>query len=125
MEWVLAILFIASAILFILSFVRKDASKVDQQIEQLTLNFDDEVNQLQEKIRKIEIDTEITAQETGILSGSSEKRLLLRNVLDLYKRGYSVESIAGRTKQNKEDIEQMLTPYMKAKAEGGKVANEI
>ncbi|MGE7764840.1 hypothetical protein [Peribacillus sp. NPDC096540] len=125
MEWALVILFGVGVLLFILSFIKKDSIKVDQQLEQLACTFGDEVNQLQEKIRKIEIDTEITAQETGILAGSSEQRLLLREVLDLHKRGYSFESIALKTKQSENEIERLLTPYIKTNNERRNVANDI
>jgi LPS O-antigen subunit length determinant protein (WzzB/FepE family) len=125
MEWALIILFAAAVLLFILSFIKKDSVKVDSQLEQIASTFGDEMNVLQEKIRNIEIDAEITVQEAGILAMSSEKRNLLREVLDLHKRGYSFESIALKTKQSEEEIERMLTPYMKTTNERRNVANDI
>jgi len=125
MEWALAILFGVAVILFILSFIKTDSPKVEDQLEQLSLTFGGEVNQLQEKIRTLEIDAEITAQEAGILAASSEQRILLREVLDLHKRGYSVESIAMKTGQNTNEIERLIAPYVKTKQERGRVANDI
>lgn len=125
MEWALIILFAAAVLLFILSFIKKDSAKVDSQLEQLAITFGDEMNVLQEKIRNIEIDAEITVQEAGVLAMTSEKRNLLREVLDLHKRGYSFESIAIKTKQPEDEIESMLTPYIKTKNERRIVANDI
>lgn len=125
MEWALVILFGAAVLLFILSFIKKDSVKVDSQLEQIASTFGDEMNVLQEKIRNIEIDAEITVQEAGILAMSSEKWSLLREVLDLHKRGYSFESIALKTKQTENEIEHLLTPYIKTKNERSKVANDI
>ncbi|MFE4811877.1 hypothetical protein ACFQ9Y_12010 [Peribacillus simplex] len=125
MEWALIILFAAAVLLFILSFIKKDSVKVDSQLEQVAITFGDEMNVLQEKIRNIEIDAEITVQEAGVLAMSSETRILLREVLDLHKRGYSVESIALKTKQPEDEIERMLTPYIKTKNERRNVANDI
>ncbi|WP_340371615.1 hypothetical protein [Peribacillus sp. FSL E2-0218] len=125
MEWALVILFGAAVLLFILSFSKKDSVKVDEQMEQLASSFGDEMSVLQEKIRNIEIDAEITAQEAGVLALSSEKRSLLREVLDLHKRGYSTESIALKTKHPENEIENLLTPYIKAKNERRTVANDI
>ncbi|KWW11486.1 hypothetical protein AS888_01685 [Peribacillus simplex] len=125
MEWALVILFGAAVLLFILSFSKKDSVKVDEQMEQLASSFADEMSVLQEKIRNIEIDAEITAQEAGVLALSSEKRNLLREVLDLHKRGYSTESIALKTKHPENEIENLLTPYIKAKNERRTVANDI
>ncbi|MBT2665178.1 hypothetical protein J7J00_06705 [Bacillus sp. ISL-4] len=125
MEWALIILFAAAVLLFILSFIKKDSVKVDSQLEQVAITFGDEMNVLQEKIRNIEIDAEITVQEAGVLAMSSETRILLREVLDLHKRGYSFESIALKTNQPEDEIERMLTPYIKTKNERRNVANDI
>lgn len=120
MEWTLAILFGAAILLLMLSFVKtKGETKVEQQLEDISLSFMDEVHQLQHQIRNIEIDAEITAQEAGILSASSPERILLRDVLDLYKRGYSLESIATKKRMSPNEIEQLLAPYMKNKEERG------
>lgn len=120
MEWALAILFGAAILLLILSFSKtKGATKVEQQLEDISLTFMDEVHQLQQQLRNIEIDAEITAQEAGILAASSPERILLRDALDLYKRGYSLESIATKKRMNHNEIEQLLAPYMKNKEERG------
>ncbi|MFD9626692.1 hypothetical protein [Peribacillus muralis] len=125
MEWALVILFGAAVLLFILSFSKKDSIKMDQQLEQLASNLGNEMNVLQEKIRNIEIDAEITVHEAGVLAMSSEERILLREVLDLHKRGYSFESIALKTKQPENEIERLLSPYIKNKNERRNVANDI
>ncbi len=126
-EWTIVILLGAAVLLLILSFAKtKQSSKtVDQQIEELSYSFTNEITQLQQQIRNIELDAEISAKEAGILSSSSKQRLLLREALDLYKRKYSFESIAQRTKLTPYEVEHLLTPYMKAKDEGSKVTNEI
>ncbi|MFJ7745906.1 hypothetical protein [Peribacillus sp. NPDC097295] len=125
MSWALAILFGVAVILFIVSYIKTDSAKVEQQMEQITSTFGDEVNQLQMQIRTLEINAEIMAQEAGLLSGPSEKWSLLHDVLDLYKRGYSLDSIAAKKDRSIEEIEYMLVPYIKAKDERRKVANDI
>lgn len=125
MSWALAILFAVAVILFIVSFIKTDSAKVEQQMEQITSTFGDEVSQLQMQIRNLEIDAEIMAQEAGLLSGPSEKWSLLHDVLDLYKRGYSLDSIAAKKERSIEEIEYMLVPYIKVKDERRKVANDI
>ncbi|HBI05406.1 MAG TPA: hypothetical protein DDY49_15430 [Paenibacillaceae bacterium] len=123
MGWALFILFGAAVVLLVLSY--RQTSKIEkegQKVEQVSLSFMDEVYQLQQQIRNLEIDTEIIAQETGILKGSRSNRVLLREVLDLYKRGYSFDSIASKNKLPKNEVKSMLSPYMKATDERGKVA---
>lgn len=117
MEWTLAILFGAAVLLLILSFYKtvQSSSKVEQQIDQLTYTFMNDVNQIQQQIRNIELDAEITAQEAGVLAGSSSQRIMVREALDLHKRGYSFESIATKIQLTENEVEQLLAPYIKTK----------
>ena len=125
MGWALAILFGVAILLLILSFFKtKETSKVEQQIEDISLSFTDKVHQLQQQIRNIELDAEITAQEAGLLAASSKHRILLRDVIDLHRRGYSFESIALKKQMTPNEIEQLLAPYMKSKDERSMVAHE-
>ena len=125
MEWALAILFGVAILLLVLSFFKtKETSKVEQQIEDISLSFTDKVHQLQQQIRNIELDAEITAQEAGILAASSTHRILLRDVIDLHRRGYSFESIALKKQMTPNEIEHLLAPYMKSKDERSMVAHE-
>ncbi|GIN57027.1 hypothetical protein [Lederbergia ruris] len=122
MEWMLAILLGVAVVLLILSFVkaRQESSKVEREVDQLSLTLTDELYKLQEKIRFLEIDGEINAQELGIPTSSSEKRNLLREAIDLQKRGYSLENIAARKGLPKEEMEQLLAPYMGKEGEKSK-----
>ena len=127
MEWTLAVLFGAAVLLIIFSFVKtKQSSKAaEQQIDQLSFTFMDEVHQLQQQIRNIEIDAEITAREAGLLAGSSKHRILVREALDLQRRGYSIESIALKKQLTTKEIESLLAPYITKEDEGSKVTNDI
>lgn len=126
MEWTLAILFLIAVILLIVSVVKtRQASKVEQrEIDTVYVSLMEEINKLQEKIRTIELDGEITAQEARVLGMNTKDRLLLREILDLYKRGYTLEGIAEKTKVTERKVETLLTPYMAPKLERGNVTNE-
>ena len=126
MEWTLAILFAVAVLLLILSFVtsRRSSKVANQQIDQIAINFSNEISQLQQKVRNVEIDTEITAQETGIFAGSPEQMLLLRDMIDLHKRGYSLENIASKHHLTPDEIDRLLGPYMKSKSERSEVIHE-
>ncbi len=126
MEWALAILFAVAIVLLILSFIKtkESSSKVEQEMDQLSFTFMDEIHQLQKQIRNIEIDAEITVQEAGLLASSSKHRQLMREVLDLHRRGYSIENIAAKNSLTNSEIESLLDPYIKPKNERSKVANE-
>lgn len=123
----LGILFGAALILLILSFIKEkqSTSNLEQQIDQVSFSLMNEVDQLQQQVRKIEFDTEIIAQEAGILADSPMQRILLREMLDLHKRGYSFESIATEKQLTKDEVEHFLSPYIKVKDEGGTSANDL
>ncbi|WP_071395130.1 hypothetical protein [Bacillus tuaregi] len=127
MEWAIAILFVAAIILLILSFRKtKDSSKaIEQQIEEMSFTFMDEVTKLQQQIRNVELDAEITVQEAGIEIGTASHRQRLREILELHRRGYSLDSIAMKQQMSMEEVKQLLAPYIRTKDEGGKAANDI
>ncbi|KQL53956.1 hypothetical protein AN964_10900 [Heyndrickxia shackletonii] len=126
MEWTLAILFVVSALLLIISIIMtRRASKAEQKgIDMVHLSVMDDINNMQDSIRNLEFDIEIMMKEAGIQL-SSEKRAIMREVLDLYKRKYSIESIAAQKQVSENEIKQILSSYLGSKDEGGKVANEI
>ncbi|MBS4173028.1 hypothetical protein [Bacillus sp. FJAT-49736] len=125
MEWTLTILFVVSALLLIISILMtRQASKAEQKgIDMVHLSVMDDINNMQDSIRNIEFDLEIMAKEAGIQL-SSEDRVFTREVLDLYNRKYSIESIAAQKKVSEDQIKEVLAPFLTSKDEGGKVANE-
>lgn len=124
MEWALAILFGAAILLLILSFYMTKQPPKSDQLEKLAVSFMEEVQSLEKQIRNIELDAEITAHEAGVKVGSSEKRALLREVLDLYKRGYSITSIAEEKRLPINEVKFLLSPYMERETGRGSVAND-
>ena len=50
-------------------------------------------------------------------------RKLKRELLDLYKRGYSLEGIAKEKRLPVDEVEKKLNPYIRQVHEGGKVVN--
>jgi hypothetical protein len=119
MEWVLAILFGTAALLLILSFFKtRQSSKAEiQKIDMIHMSVMEEIDKLQLQMRNMELDGEITAQELGIQVSLTKERLLLRELLDLYKRGYSIESMAVKKQLNHNEIEQLLAPFLSSKDE--------
>ncbi|ASV66460.1 hypothetical protein MKX67_06920 [Cytobacillus sp. FSL W7-1323] len=124
MEWVLAILLGAAVVLLILSFVKGKQSKSEQEqhIDQVSFSLMDEIHQLQQKVKFMEIDAEITAVEAGTSEVQSDHRLLLREMIDLHRRGYSNESIAQKLKMSLQEVNNLLAPYEKRSTERSKVA---
>ncbi|WP_421384037.1 hypothetical protein ACOJQI_05635 [Bacillus salacetis] len=119
MGWVIAILFGSAVVLLILSFIKTTQSKsqLEYQIEHSSISLMNEIHELQKQIRNIELDAEITAKQAGAIEMDSQERLMLREVLDMHKRGYSVDSIAEKTELNPHEVERLLAPYMVRKLE--------
>ncbi|WP_245638982.1 hypothetical protein [Priestia koreensis] len=116
----IAILFAVAIILLLLSFrrTRQSHSQMEQNLEQMTLSFGREVNDLQDRIREVELDSAITAHQSKAWDLESEERIVLREMLDMNQRGYSYESISRKIKTfSPEQVEDLLSPYDKKKKE--------
>lgn len=124
MEWTLLGLFLLSALLLVFSIVKsvRDSKVEKKQIDLVHVSMMKEINSIQDSIRDIELDIEVVTKEAGIPL-SAEEKLFMREVIDLYRRNYSIESIAEKKEVPVTEIEQLLTPYLKIKDEGGQVAN--
>ncbi|KKK37134.1 hypothetical protein WQ57_15525 [Mesobacillus campisalis] len=125
MEMALAILFGSATILLILSLASmKRASKVQkEQVDTYYVAMLEETSKLQEQIAKMQLDGEITAQEAGIVGMDSKERALLRELLDLHKRGYTIKSMSSQTRLAENEIEQLLAPYVSSKKERRNVSH--
>ena len=126
MEWAIALLFAAAVVLLILSYSKNNqqSKSFEKQLEETTFTYMEEINKLQEQIRNLELDSEIIAVQAGLLNGSGQ-RILHREILDLYKRGYSAESIALKKQLSVDEIEQLLSPFKQLSNEGSNVAHDI
>nr|WP_263326468.1 hypothetical protein [Neobacillus sp. Marseille-Q6967] len=124
MEWTLAGLFGISIVLLVISLAKNfHMSKVNhREIDVVHISMMKEINTIQESIKDLELDLEVMAKETGVQL-SSEEKVLLREVIDLYRRNYSIESIAEMKQVSVNEIEQLLAPYSKVKEERRLVAN--
>jgi hypothetical protein len=124
MEWTLFGLFLLSAFLLVFSIVKtyRDSKAEKKQIDLVHVSMMKEINSIQDSIRDIELDIEVVTKEAGIQL-SAEEKLFMREVIDLYRRNYSIKSIAEMKEVPVIEIEQLLTPYLKIKDEGGLVAN--
>jgi hypothetical protein len=113
-----------SALLLVFSIVKtyRDSKLEKKQIDLVHVSMMKEINSIQDSIRDIELDIEVVIKESGIQLSADEK-LFMREVIDLYRRNYSIESIAEKKEVPETEIEQLLTPYLKVKDEGGLVAN--
>ncbi len=126
MEWMLALLLGTAIVLLIVSFVKEDkGSKIEDQIEHLSISFMQELHQVKNQLRDIELDAEIAAKDAQQQNRSNSHQQLLREILDLHKRGYSVEGIALETSLEPHEVDRLLSPYLDGQVEERtKVAND-
>lgn len=126
MEWTLGGLFAVSALLLIMSGIKgRKASKEElKEIDMIHVSTMNEIKDIKDSIRKMELDIEIITNESN-LPISAEERIFRREVLDLYNRKYSIENIAGQKKVSENEIRQIIAPYITEKNERSKVTNEI
>lgn len=126
MKIALVVLFSTAVVLLLISLLklRKQTKEEKKQLDTYYSVFLDETNKLQEQIKKLELNEEVTAQEAGIMPYNSEERQVMVKMLDLYKRGYSMKSIASQTKLTEEEVTQLLTPYEGPSQRRRKAAND-
>lgn len=125
MEWTLAGLLGISVLLLLISILKTYQASIAEhkRIDMVHISVTKEINDMQASIRNIELDIDIVMKEAGIKL-STEEKLFTREVLDLYKRNYSIESISTRKQVTENEIKQLLASYQTSKDERGKVANE-
>lgn len=126
MEWTLILLIAISAVLLIVSIIsnRNTEKQKHKEIDMVHVSVMKDINSVHEQIRNLELDIEVVTREAGIQL-TPEEIIFKREVLDLYKRKYSIETIAEKMKATETEINQLLTPYLAAKDERSKLANEI
>lgn len=119
MGWTIVILLLIAIALLVMSFVKNNQNEktIEQQIDQMTYTFKDEIYQLQQHLRDVEIDGEITAHVSGNPISSAD-RSLLRELLNLQRRGYSLETIASKKQLSIAEIERLIAPYVKKNERG-------
>jgi hypothetical protein len=126
MEWALVFLFGAAALLLVLSFYQMKRTSIEEQrqIDTIYYSLNEEILKLQKQVRELELDKEIMEQKDDSQPISFEERALLREMLDLYKRGYTIDGIAAKKELKSQEVKELLTPYIFSKNERRAAANE-
>ncbi|TMW74122.1 response regulator transcription factor [Alteribacter natronophilus] len=130
MGWTIALMFGVSALLFLLSFARKDPSKeMEKQLENFSISLMKEMYQLKKKVNVLEEEHMIAngtreaaaasledysfeekqSASSQTHSGEQPSRQLTRDdVLALYEEGYSVKAISEETYRTEQEIDDLL-----------------
>lgn len=126
MELTLAILLGIAVILLVFSFIniKKQSIMEQKEIDNIYFQMMKEIEELQKQIRQLELESEIIGQEVFGNTKSAEERALLRDILDLFKRGYSIQGIAAEKKLDEAKVEELLAPFKTDKKERGTAENE-
>ncbi|MBU8905717.1 hypothetical protein [Desertibacillus haloalkaliphilus] len=109
MELIIITLFIASCLLFVLSFIKKDRSKeVENQIENFSITLMQEIYQLKKKVRILEEEILVGHEEKYLSNTYPPTETLKQEVNDYYDSGYSIEKIAELTSLAEHEVESLL-----------------
>ncbi|WP_409289287.1 hypothetical protein [Peribacillus sp. SCS-37] len=115
MELVILTLLILSAVLFVLSFLRKDGVKVlEKEVEQLSLSYMQDMYRLNKKISILE--EELLQDSIGGFNSTGNREpeknsvneILKNQVLALYRQGLSVERISAQSTLSQEEILEII-----------------
>ena len=126
MNIALITLFSTAVVLLLIAFMKmkRQTKEEKKQLDSYYAVMLDETNKLQEQINKLELNAEVTAQEAGIMAYHSEERQVMVKMLDLYKRGYSIKSIASMHKLTEDEVVELLAPFEGPSQRRRKVAND-
>lgn len=112
------ILIIIGAIIVIISFfIGNNSKRTEKDLEQLTLTFYNENNQLKQRIKVIEEELLLPSKTSAIKSTpkkssavnvSSINKILVSQVLVLHDQGYSMNEIAKRSSLSYDEIASIL-----------------
>lgn len=124
MEWTLIGLIGISALLLFVSIAmnRKAEKQKQKEIDLVHVAVMKDIKDVHEQIRNIELDIEIVTKEAGIQL-SPEEINLKREVLDLYKRKYSIQTIAEKKQVSEREVNELLAPYLTLRDERSKMAH--
>lgn len=116
MEYTILSLLVVTILLILLSLLKKDRSKqIEEQIEQLSITYLQEIYLLKKKIKILE--EEILATSSGKLfhanTGGNQKVDLLSEVIEYYEAGYSENKIAELTTLSEHEVHNLLRNYLK------------
>ncbi|MFD1706619.1 hypothetical protein ACFSCZ_07605 [Siminovitchia sediminis] len=123
MEWTLGGLFAASIVLLVISGLRerRNQKKTQTEMDMMHITTMNEMKDVREELRRIELDMDIFKKASGIqLSG--EEITFIREVLDLYHRKYSIVNIAEQKQASEEQIRRIISTYTETNQERRKVA---
>ncbi|GAF63182.1 hypothetical protein [Alkalihalobacillus trypoxylicola] len=122
---IIILLSLAIILLIVSFFVSNNKAKEEERMEQFSVSFMEEIQGVQNQMRNLELDTEMLAKDAGVNIGSERDRKLRRDLLSLYKRGYSYEGIAKEKRMPQDEVESLLKPYVRSNGEGSKVVNGL
>ncbi len=121
-EIAIIILFSIAILLFVLSFFRRDrTTEIEKQLENISITYMQEMYQLKKKIRLLEEELLVNHQRSPFLkqSKSAAKQQLLKEVVNYYEQGDSVEEIAKATGLTIDEVQSLLIPYLQVGKEEG------
>jgi hypothetical protein len=104
-------LFTFAALLFILSLFRKDKTvELENQIEQMSITYMQEIYQLKRKVRYLEEELLISAEQSNSLRQNhlNSHKKLLEEIFDLYERGFDIHAIASKTRLSPDEVNHLL-----------------
>lgn len=113
-EWTIGLLCGTAMLLLAISIYRnvKASKEAESQITMTHISILEEIKNIKTNLRNLELDYEILTKETGI-NYTEEQRQLKREILDQYKRGFSIENIASEKEISIEEVKRVIAPSQK------------
>lgn len=115
MDYAIISLLAIAIFLILLSLLKKDRSKqLEEQIEQLSITYLQEIYQLKKKISILEEEI-LSTTDNKLFHAHEPKQAasLMEEVVNYYEAGYSEQKIAELTTLSEDEVHNLLRKYIK------------
>lgn len=114
MDYIILSLLAVAILLILLSLLKRDRTKqIEEQIEQLSITYLQEIYQLKKKINILEEEILATSNGKFFHNNSYGKIDLESEIIEYYEAGYSEEKIAELTTLSEHEVHNLLKKYLK------------
>ena len=113
MNLAIIIILVIAVGLIIFSYVKQleQTKNLEKQIDHVTFLVTDELYKMNNSVKDIQLDLEITTNEENKIEMADAARSTIKKMILMQRSGYSIDSIAEECNLPKQEVLRMLAPY--------------
>jgi len=117
MNLAIIIILVIAIGLIIFSYIKQleQTKNLQKQIDHVTFLVTDELYKMNNSVKDIQLDLEITTNEEKTIEMADSTRSTIKKMILMQRSGYSVDSIAEECNLPKEEVVRVLAPYKESR----------